>query len=356
MKRTRYIALAVSLFAVVLFQHISCLGSFYTQNIYPVIGSILCSISSLLPFAIGDLFIAASIAWVLAYPVYAIAYKKEKKGKVFGCVAEYLAWVYVWFYAAWGINYSQPSIYQRIGMKPAEVSKQAFRNFAYRYADSLNTAYDAAYSNKTKQENWRQTVVASVARGYENINKTTDMGINTPFCRSARAKTMVFSRLSSMVGVTGSMSPFFCEFTLNADIQPHEYAYIYAHEYAHLLGITNEGEANFYSYMVCTAPSADRFSRFSAYFQVHFIVLKYVRELLGDNEYKAYIKRLRPEIIRLGENDSRYWFALRSPLLDSTQNFVYNLYLRSNKVEDGVKSYLGVLGMIMAWDAHQKSL
>lgn len=356
MARKRYITLAASLFAVVLFQHVPCLGSFYTQNIYPIIGSILCSISSWLPFAIGDLFIAASVAWVLTYPAYAIAYKKEKKSKVFGRVAEYLAWVYVWFYAAWGINYSQPSIYQRIGMKPAEVSEQAFRDFAYRYADSLNAAFDAAYCNKTMPENWRQTVETSVAYGYQNINKTTDMGINTPFCRSARAKTMVFSRLSSMVGVTGSMGPFFCEFTLNADIQPHEYASIYAHEYAHLLGITNEGEANFYSYMVCTAPSADCFSRFSAYYQVHFVVLKYVRELLGNNEYEAYIKHLRPEIICLGKHDSAYWLARRSPQLDAIQNFVYNLYLRGNKVEDGVKSYLGVLGMIMAWDAHQKSL
>ncbi len=57
---------------------------------------------------------------------------------VFGRVAEYLLWVYAWFYIAWGLNYSQPNIYDRIGMKPVEVSEAKFKAFAYQYADSLN--------------------------------------------------------------------------------------------------------------------------------------------------------------------------------------------------------------------------
>ena len=38
---------------------------------------------------------------------------------------------------------------------------------------------------------------------------------------------MVFTPISSMVGVTGSMAPFFCEFTLNCEIRPHDYPAIY---------------------------------------------------------------------------------------------------------------------------------
>ena len=52
----------------------------------------------------------------------------------------------------------------------------------------------------------------------------------------------------SMVGVTGSMGPFFCEFTLNGDLLPPQYPATYAHELAHFLGITSEAEANFYAY------------------------------------------------------------------------------------------------------------
>ncbi len=106
------------------------------------------------PFAVGDIFIALSIAWVIFYPIYEIGLRKKlarryffltakrgsypKKKVVFGRVAEYLLWVYAWFYIAWGLNYSQPNIYDRIGMKPVEVSEAKFKAFAYQYADSLN--------------------------------------------------------------------------------------------------------------------------------------------------------------------------------------------------------------------------
>lgn len=67
-----------------------------------------------------------------------------------------------------------------------------------------------------------------------------------------------------MVGVTGSMGPFFCEFTLNGDLLPSQYPATYAHELAHLLGITSEAEANFYAYQVCTRSQVQAI-RFSGY-------------------------------------------------------------------------------------------
>ena len=77
----------------------------------------------------------------------------------------------------------------------------------------------------------------------------------------------MFTPFISMVGVTGSMGPFFCEFTLNGDLLPVNYPATYAHELAHLLGITSEAEANFYAYQVCTRSQAMGI-RFSGYFSV----------------------------------------------------------------------------------------
>lgn len=90
-----------------------------------------------------------------------------------------------------------------------------FLYFANDYVDSLNATYTKAIPNDIKQRAWQSTL-----QGYRQLE---DMGINRPFNSKAHAKTMLFSRLSSMAGVTGSMAPFFCEFTLNADIRRHEY-------------------------------------------------------------------------------------------------------------------------------------
>lgn len=347
----RYMDLFVALAFITFTKLIPDIGMAYTRTFYKSWASMIAPISGCIPFPIGDVFITASICWVVAYPVYSLWYKRRSKGMTFLRVAEYLAWVYVWFYLSWGLNYSQPDIYHRMNMQPVEVSASAFRQFAYQYVDSLNAAFVREERKMKGNEHIRKDMQSDILKGYAALGHNAErMGINRPFCRYAPAKTMLFSRLSSMAGVTGSMAPFFTEFTLNAYLQPHEYPATFAHEYAHFLGIANEGEANFYSYIVCTS-SSDRAIRFSGYYHILFHTLANVRQLLGEHEYAAYMHRIRPEIITLARHDRQYWLSRRSNTIDAAQNFVYNLYLKGNRVEDGMKSYSGVIGIIMAWKA-----
>ena len=375
----RHWVLLVLLSLITLTKLIPLWGFIYTTRIYPIIGSLLSPISGLFPFAVGDIFIALSIVWVFFYPIYEIKWRKQlakrffflaakrgcypKKKVVFGRVAEYLLWVYAWFYMAWGLNYSQPNIYCRTGMKPVEVSEAKFREFAYRYADSINylseerrvkseeTAFDdqrESQFNGMVDDGLKNRVRDAVLKGYNEIGAKE--GINAPFNQHPHAKTMLFTPLSSMSGVTGSMGPFFCEFTLNGDIRPHDYPAIYAHEFAHLLGIANEGEANFYSYIVCTA-SSDKAVKFSGYYHIFFHVLRNVFDILGEKEGEKFLKYIRPEIIQLARSDRNYWLSKRCKVLDAAQDFIFDLYLRGNHVAEGRKSYSGVVGLILAWES-----
>ena len=366
----RHWLLLVLLILVTLTKMIPLWGFIYTTRIYPIIGTLLSPISGFLPFAVGDIFIALSIAWVIFYPIYEIGLRKKlarryfflaaKKGSypkkkiVFGRVAEYLLWVYAWFYIAWGLNYSQPNIYDRTGMKPVEVSEAKFKAFAYQYADSLNAlsissdiAGSSIFSDSIVDDGLKNRVRDTVLKEYNKIGYKE--GINAPFNQHPHAKTMVFTPLSSMSGVTGSMGPFFCEFTLNGDILPHDYPATYAHEFAHFLGVANEGEANFYSYIVCTA-SADKQVRFSGYYHIFFHVLNNVFDILGEKEGERFLKHIRPEIIQLAKSDRRYWLSKRCKALDAAQDFIFELYLRGNHVAEGRKSYSGVIGLILAWE------
>ena len=366
----RHWLLLVLLLLVTLAKMIPLWGFIYTTRIYPIIGTLLSPISGFFPFAVGDIFIALSIAWVIFYPIYEIGLRKKlarryffltakrgsypKKKVVFGRVAEYLLWVYAWFYIAWGLNYSQPNIYDRIGMKPVEVSEAKFKAFAYQYADSLNAlsissdiAGSSIFSDSTVDDGLKNRVRDAVLKEYNKIGYKE--GINAPFNQHPHAKTMVFTPLSSMSGVTGSMGPFFCEFTLNGDILPHDYPATYAHEFAHFLGVANEGEANFYSYIVCTV-SADKLVRFSGYYHIFFHVLNNVFDILGEKEGERFLKHIRPEIIQLAKSDRRYWLNKRCKALDAAQDFIFELYLKGNHVAEGRKSYSGVIGLILAWE------
>ena len=340
----RHWVLITLLAIVTLFRTIPGWGWGYTRHIYPIIASILSPISGIIPFALGDIFIAISIAWCIIYPIY-----KRKKAALWR-VGEYLLWVYVWFYTAWGLNYSQPNIYSRMKMQPADVAETEFKDFACRYADSLNF-YSQVLKNNTFSVEEKDKCEKSILREYTHIGK--EMGINIPFNANPHVKTMVFSRLSSMAGVTGSMGPFFCEFTLNGDIRPHDYPSTYAHEYAHFLGISNEGEANFYSYIACTA-SADKTVKFSGYYHIFFHVINNVYNILGKEEGEKYLKRFRPEIIQLAKSDRKYWLDKRCKALDAAQDFIFELYLRGNHVEGGRKSYSGVIGLILSWEKYKE--
>ena len=362
----RHGVLIALLILVTLTKMIPLWGFIYTTRIYPVIGTLLSPISGFFPFAVGDIFIALSIAWVILYPIYEIGLRKKR---VFGRVAEYLLWVYAWFYIAWGLNYSQPNIYYRIGMKPVEVSKAKFKKFAYQYADSLNALSNASLCNASlcnaSLSNARKSISPdsivddalknrvrdAVLKEYNKIGYRE--GINRPFNQHPHAKTMVFTPLSSMAGVTGSMGPFFCEFTLNGDILAHDYPATYAHEFAHFLGVANEGEANFYSYIVCTA-SADKQVRFSGYYHIFFHVLNNVFDILGEKEGERFLKHIRPEIIQRARNDRHYWLSKRCKALDAAQDFIFELYLKGNHVAEGRKSYSGVIGLILAWEEKTK--
>ena len=333
-------------------------GFLYTTRIYPVIGKLLSPVSGIIPFAVGDIFIATSIAWVILFPIYEIGWRKKKKKGVFGKVIEYLLWVYVWFYLAWGLNYSQPNIYNRIGMKPVEVSEAKFKAFAYQYADTLNRLSEerrvkSEKINSFMDDDLKNRVKDAILTEYNKIGYQE--GINPPFNQKPHVKTMVFTPLSSMAGVTGSMGPFFCEFTLNGDIRSHDYPATYAHEFAHFLGVANEGEANFYSYIVCTA-SEDKAVKFSGYYHILPHVLYNVFDILGEKEGEKYLKYIRPEIIRLLKSDRQYWQGKRCKALDAAQDFFFELYLRGNHVEGGRKSYAGVIGLILAWENKQETV
>lgn len=102
--RVRWIILAIFLVAIWIVMGNPRLGEWYSRSIYPWVSGMLSRFSCLFPFSVGDCFIYGSIAGLLGYLSYAII-RRRRIGRTIRHVVEYLAWVYVWFYIAWGLNY-----------------------------------------------------------------------------------------------------------------------------------------------------------------------------------------------------------------------------------------------------------
>lgn len=329
--------LGILLMATILMMLIPGGNALYANHIYPWVGTILSNISSWIPFPVGDAFVILSIAWVVLYPIFALLHPKKKFGKALGHVVEYLLWLFVWFYWAWGLNYGQPNYYQRSGIMPVAYQEQVFSNFAKRYVDDLNSSY-TVIETKDVEKVKTNVMAAYKLHGFNRIHLV-----------NPQVKTMLYTPLASMAGVTGSMAPFFCEFTLNGDVQPHLFAATYAHEYAHLQGITSEGEANFYAYLA-TTQSTDKGIRFSGYYSILGHVFNNAYVLMSPDDYQALYESLRPEIKTLLEEDRAYWKEKYSETFGKIQDYFFDLYLKLHKVEGGRKNYSEVIGLILAYE------
>lgn len=336
-----YSLLVFCLIAIWIVQANPVLGEGYARIVYPRISRFLPALSGWIPFSLGDLFIFLSIAGVLLYPVYG-RIRKLKWGTIFRRIITYLAWVYVWFYLAWGLNYSQSNFYQRTQTPYTPYTAEHFQAFLDDYIDKLNAAYIPTPELERMD---KATIHKEITGLYKQHGK--ELGIHTPE-GNPRVKTMMFTPLFSKMAITGYMGPFFCEFNLNGDLPVPQYAETYAHELAHLLGITSEAEANFYAYQICVR-SDDPGIRYNGYFSVFNHILGNARRIMSDEEYKALLARVRPEIIDQAIANRDYWMAKYSPAIGKVQDRIYDLYLKGNKIESGRKNYSEVVGLLISW-------
>lgn len=348
--KKRHLVLGILLILVAAGQLNASLAEGYAHTVYPRISYLLSAFSNVFPFAIGDLFIFLSIVGVVCFPFFShfrLHWSWKKAGL---CSGEYLLWVYVWFYLAWGLNYSQPDFYQRTHIPHTAYTPENFNSFIYEYITKLNQSF-VPYHQMTWKTVKEEDVRQEVTRIYKELSDS--LGVHKPPHDRPQAKRMIFTPLCSKVGVTGSMGPFFCEFTLNGDLHPLNYPSVYAHELSHLLGITNEAEANFYAYQVCTRSQIKEI-RYAGYFAVLGHVMRNAQMLLPREEYERLYMQIRSDICVAAQLNQDYWREKYSPALGTMQNWLYDLYLKGNKIESGWKNYSEVVGLLISYHEWEK--
>ena len=71
---------------------------------------------------------------------------------------------------------------------------------------------------------------------------------------------------------------------------------------------------------------------------------------LPEEEYRLWLETLPPESLRRMREESEYWNSLYSPLVGGVQEWIYDLYLKGNRVPGGTANYSEVVGMIISLD------
>ena len=150
------------------------------------------------------------------------------------------------------------------------------------------------------------------------------------------------------LGIFGIYFPFTGEGYLDPSLHPLEKSFTMAHELAHGFGITNEGEANFMAWLICSE-SEQSFIRYAA-------TLKLFRYQLNDlyrmdeEGYLLLVKNI-PEIIKRDIREIQESNKAIRPYSVELSRKSNDLYLKTQGVKEGVKSYAQLPMLVHAWKA-----
>lgn len=326
-----------SILFITLCRHFPEWAEGYARNVYPVISACLSAFSSLFPFSLEEPLVILLIGGMVLYPVVA-----RRRGTAWKKVGlrwlEGIAWIYIWFYWGWGLNYFRTSIYTRAQVTPAAYDATLFSHFLATYAADLNQAYTPS------QEADIQVMDRELRTFY--IETATALGLTRPQSFQV-PKYFTFTSLYSGVGVLGSMGPFWAEAQLNADLPPLQLPFTYAHEFSHLLGVSSEAEANYWAYHSCIRSSLPAV-RYSGYFGILPYVLSNASALLPEDAFRAWVQTIRPEVLEDYEQKRLYWHERYHPLIGKIQRTLYDGFLKGNRISSGRKNYAEVVGLLLS--------
>lgn len=318
---------------------------YYSKGLYPEIARLFSGFSNFFPFSLWDIFWILCVVLLFTGMVL-VVFKKIKFGWYALRIVQFLAILYAFFYLVWGFNYFRPKIETRLDWVKSKPDEDFFRAML----DSIivHTNLSSISISSSDYPAIDQLVEAS----YRKNSK--ELGIGYPN-GSRRPKTMLFSSLFAKSGVSGYFGPFFNEVHLNYYLLPMEYPYVLAHEKAHQFGITNEAEANFAAFVVCTT-SDDQRLKYSGYVN---LLLYFLSDASKLKDVTSYIRKIEKPVIRDLRFQRSHWQGLRNETLDQMQTSANNAYLKTNHIEEGVKNYNKVVALVINWyknSDHEKAL
>jgi hypothetical protein len=307
--------------------------------------------SNAAPVALFDLLVAAVLAaWIVT--VCRDLARRSTWLRALGAVAaRTLVWssaLYLCFLLGWGLNYRRVPLAERLQFDAARVSADAARDLALVAADQLNTLYSPAHAAGQAGGHEEASLAGAFARAQRDLGAAR-------LAAPARPKPTMLNPYLRRAGVAGMTDPFFLETLIAGDLLPFERPFVVAHEWSHLAGIADEGEANFAGWLICLrgAPS----ERYSGWLFLFGELSRAAR----DTDRTIVLARLAA-----GPLDDLRAIARRiqqqvSPRLSAAGWRVYDQYLKANRVEHGAASYAEVVKLVLgvhfeaAWVPQQRT-
>jgi hypothetical protein len=312
----------------------------YSRGAYALVQPRLTALSNLLSVPFFDLLLLVVVVAWLAFVARDVVRARKREvlrvtGRVLWRTTVAAAALYVAFLIVWGLNYRRVPLIDKLPFDRHAVTPEAARALALMAVNELNSLHDDAH-----RAGWppADAIDPQLAASFERVSRQVGGLANiTP----ARPKQSIVDWYFRRTAVSGMTDPFFLETMVASDLLPFERPFVVAHEWSHLAGLADEGDANFLGWLACVqGPPADKYSGWL------FLFSEVAGSLRGSAQGGV--------VARLDAGPRADLAAIRarlvaevSPRLSAAGWRVYDRYLKANGVEAGAESYAQVVRLIL---------
>jgi hypothetical protein len=306
---------------------------FYSHGLYAALQPVVTSGSNRLPVAGIDLLIALlGGVWIV------LAIRDVIARRIRRLVMRTLVWtaaLYLLFLLVWGFNYRRVRLADALEFRPDAVTADAARAMASLAVDRVNSLHDQAHAAGWGSGGAVDPVLADAfERAVRELGGAGGVTVGRP-------RQSVLDWYFRRAAVSGMIDPFFLETLVASDVLPFERPFVVAHEWSHLAGLADEGDANFLGWLACLHGSTGH--RYSAW-------MFFYQELLGSvgRQDRSMIAARLAAGPRDDLRASRERLLRNvNPRLSAVGWRVYDSYLKANRVEAGAASYAEVVRLVL---------
>lgn len=311
----------------------------YSTGFYAALQPIVTGASNRVPLALLDGLIVVVAGVLLGLVAGAVRSRRagplRAAGRLLLSLAAVAAGLYLAFLLLWGGNYRRVPLSAKLDFDRARVSAAAAVRAAQDAVGRLNDLHDAAH-----RAGWATAGVIDPGLAGAFADTQRLLGA-TRLATPGRPKLTLLDPYFRRVGVSGMTDPYFLETLLDDSLLPFERPFVVAHEWAHLAGYADEGEANFVGWLTCVRARAPE--QYSGWLFLYEELARGLAPRDRDELRRALSDGVRAD---LGAIAARLERNINPALADAGWR-TYDTYLRANRVEAGAASYELVVRLVL---------
>lgn len=304
---------------------------------------ILSKISGLMPFPIWEILCGLTILWFLYSLIQSIRkvrFLRWCAGVLLG--ASLIIFLYV---GLWGLNYYAPPLTEQLELPNEQYTVRQLKEATIYYRDMANAA--AQEVDRNEDGSFRSgefTDLAQIAgESYLSLAEEYPCfdGSTMP------PKKLLISPIMGKIGMTGNFMCLTGESCVSSTTYPVSLPFTLCHEVGHRLALAREDEANFAAFLACSVSERADF-RYSAYYNAFlycFNALYDANEPAAKEVWSGVSDLLAKDLGR----SSEHYASIRSETAAKVTEKVYNGYLHSFSVKEGVASYGKAADLLLIW-------